>query len=122
MTTQREYLAEDGTPITNDMVERWAQEAEDGFPNAVLTREDDPFPSQGDMRAHTIRIPNELWKLVEAAAHAKKVSPSEYTRQALSSSLAQSGLTREQRILIYAQVHGLTHDEAINELIDKALA
>ena len=41
----KRYVAKDGTPITDEMVERWAQEAEDGFPNSTLTREDDPFPS-----------------------------------------------------------------------------
>ncbi|KAB7787019.1 hypothetical protein [Bifidobacterium cebidarum] len=119
----RQYIAEDGTPITNEMVDRWAQEAEDGFPNSILTREDDPFPpSRADMKAHTIRMPDELWKLVEAAAQAKQVTPSEYTRQALGQSLAQAGLTREQKILIYAQMHHLTREEAINALLDKALA
>ncbi|KAA8826547.1 hypothetical protein [Bifidobacterium myosotis] len=119
----KQYIAEDGTPITDDMVERWAQEAENGFPDSTLMREDDPFPPSGtDMKAHTIRMPEALWKLVEAAAQAKKVTPSEYTRQALGRSLAQSELTREQKISIYAQAHGITRDEAINELLDKALA
>ncbi|PST46785.1 hypothetical protein BW13_10545 [Bifidobacterium sp. UTCIF-37] len=120
---RKQYIAKDGTPITDDMVERWASEAEHGFTNSTLTREADPFPpSRVDMRAHTIRIPDELWRLVEAAASAKHVTPSEYTRQALGDSLAQSGLTREQKVAIYAQTHGLTQDEAVNALIDKALA
>ncbi|OZG66687.1 hypothetical protein BHAP_0017 [Bifidobacterium hapali] len=119
----KQYIAEDGTPITDDMVERWAQEAEDGFPNCTVTREPDSFtPSRMDMKAHTIRIPNELWSLVEAAANIKHITPSEYTRQALGRSLAQSDLTREQKILIYAQAHQLTREEAVNELIDRALA
>ncbi|KFI50324.1 hypothetical protein [Bifidobacterium biavatii] len=118
-----QYIAENGTPITDDMVERWAQEAEDGFPDATLTREDDPFPpSRAEMRAHTIRVPDELWKLVETAAKAKKVTPSEYARQALGRSLAQAGLTREEKILVYAQANGLTREEAVNQLLDKALA
>lgn len=118
-----QYIAEDGTPITDDMVERWAQEAEEGFADASLDREADPFPpSKSDMRAHTIRIPDALWRLVETAAQARQVTPSEYTRQALSDSLAQSGLTREEKILIYAQAHHLTREEAIDELLDKALA
>ncbi|MBT1162591.1 MULTISPECIES: hypothetical protein [Bifidobacterium] len=119
----KQYLAEDGTPITDEMVERWAQEAEDGFPDCTLTRESDPFPpSRVDMKAHTIRVPDELWTLVEAAANIKHITPSEYTRQALGQSLAQSGLTREQKLLVYAQTHHLTREEAINELIDRALA
>ncbi|WP_258184672.1 hypothetical protein [Bifidobacterium sp. UTCIF-37] len=40
----------------------------------------------------------------------------------MGDSLAQSGLTREQKVAIYAQTHGLTQDEAVNALIDKALA
>ncbi|MCH9274843.1 hypothetical protein JS533_000870 [Bifidobacterium amazonense] len=119
----KQYIAEDGAPITDDMVERWTQEAEDGFPNSTLTRETDPFPpSRAEMKAHTIRVPEELWQLVEAAARAKKITPSEYTRQALGSSLAQSGLTREEKILLYAQSNGLSREAAINELLDKALA
>lgn len=119
----KQYIAKDGTPITDEMVTRWAEEAENGFANSTLTRESDPFPpSRVDMRAHTIRIPDELWRLVEAAARAKHVTPSEYTRQALGDSLAQSGLSREQKVSVYAQVHGLTHEEAVNALIDKALA
>lgn len=119
----KHYIAKDGTPITDDMVERWNEEAERGFPNSTLTREPDPFPpSHIDMRAHTIRVPDELWKLVEAAAHAKHVTPSEYTRQALGSSLVHAELTREQKVTIYARAHGLTYDEAVDALIDKALA
>lgn len=118
-----QYIAEDGTPITDDMVERWAREAEDGFPDATITREPDPFPAgRSDMRAHTIRVPDELWELVETAARTKRMTPSEYTRQALSESLAQSGLTREEKILVYARTHSLTREAAINELLDKALA
>lgn len=119
----KQYIAKDGTPITDEMITQWAQEAEEGFPHSTLTREPDSFPpSRVEMKAHTIRVPEELWKLVEAAAQAKQVTTSEYTRQALGQSLAQSGLTREQKILIYAQTHGITRNQAIDELIDKALA
>lgn len=119
----KHYLSEDGTPITEEMIAGWAREAEEGFPHSTITRDPDPFPpSRNDMKAHTIRIPDELWALVEAAARIKHITPSEYTRQALGHALAQSGLSREQKVMLYAQTHDLTRDEAVNALLDQALA
>ena len=117
-----EYLAKDGTPITDDMVDAWARQAEEGFADAELSREPDPFVvRRGDMRAHTVRVPEALWALVEQAASARHITVSEFTRQALSRSLSAMAMTREQKIDLYATTHGLTREAAIERLIDKAL-
>lgn len=36
--TGRRYIAENGTEITDELVDRWAEEAENGFPGAEVTR------------------------------------------------------------------------------------
>lgn len=35
--TGRRYIAENGTEITDELVDRWAEEAENGFPGAEVT-------------------------------------------------------------------------------------
>lgn len=120
----RQYLAKDGTPISEEQIQQWAQQAEDGFSDATVTlhREPDPFVThRGDMKAHTIRVPEALWRMVEKTARSRDISPSEFARQALSQSLAHTALTREQKIAMYAQSHGLSHDEALDRLVDAAL-
>lgn len=34
----KQYIAKDGTPITDEVAARWAEEAENGFANSTLTR------------------------------------------------------------------------------------
>ena len=121
----KQYLAEDGTPITEEQIATWAKQAEDGFssPSITLHREPDPFViRRSDMRAHTIRVPEALWQLVEQAAKERNITASEFARQALDQSLARTSLTRDQKIDLYAAAHGLTREEAIDRLVDVALS
>ncbi|QOL32544.1 hypothetical protein [Bifidobacterium eulemuris] len=121
----KQYLAKDGTPITEEQIAAWAQQAEDGFssPGVTLHRESDPFViRRNDMRAHTIRVPEALWRMVERVAQERNITASEFTRQALDQSLARTPLTRDQKIDLYAEAHGLSREEAINRLLDSALS
>jgi len=86
MTT---YVAKDGTPLTDQLIEGWDREADRGFPHSALVREDDPFfVRQPGMRAHTIRIPDAVWTLVKQKAKEQNMTVSEYTRKALAAQLA----------------------------------
>ena len=85
-----EYVAADGTPLTDDLIESWAREAEDGFPNSALVRESNPFSMRSSsMRPHTIRVSDALWSLVEKRAKDEGLTVSEYAREALASQLAR---------------------------------
>jgi hypothetical protein len=86
MSTQK-YVAADGTVLTDEVVEDLAREAEHGFPDADLTDEPAPWSRPEPMETHSLRVPAKLWELVEEEAHRRKISTSEYARDALSRSL-----------------------------------
>lgn len=83
------YIASNGTPITDEMVDRWAQEAEDGFPDDIVEpvsgrpweRETQP------LRPRTIRMSDTTWHLVEQAAAREHISVSEWARRAMGDAL-----------------------------------
>ena len=83
------YIASDGTPITDEMVDRWAQEAEAGFAHSIV----EPFEGRAweqetqPLRPRTIRLSDTTWKLVEQAAAHEHVSVSEWTRRAVNDAL-----------------------------------
>jgi predicted transcriptional regulator len=84
-----DYVADDGTLITEDMIDEWAKEAESGFANSTVT----PFEGRAwetrtePLRTRTIRVSDSLWHMVELNAKARNMSVSEYARQALSRGL-----------------------------------
>ena len=88
------YLAQDGTPITEAMIDQWALEAENAFQDADVTVtpfEGRPWETKtSPMRPRTIRLPDALWALIEAKAEHRHLTVSEYTRQALAQVLANA--------------------------------
>ena len=86
------YIAENGTPITDELVEKWAAEAEAGFPDAIV----EPFEGRAwekdtePLKPRTIRLSDTMWELINAAASDSKVSPSVWTRRALAEALSHS--------------------------------
>ena len=68
--TGRRYIAENGTEITDELVDRWAEEAENGFPGAEVT----PFEGRAweadtePLRPRTIRLSDTMGHLIEADA------------------------------------------------------
>ena len=85
-----QYIADNGTVITDDMVDRWAKDAEEGFPDSIV----EPFEGRAwetrtePLKPRTIRVSDTLWNLVEANAKARDMSVSEYTRQVLVQSIS----------------------------------
>ena len=85
-----QYIADNGTVITDDMVDRWASDAENGFPGSIV----EPFEGRAwethteSLKPRTIRVSDTLWNLVEANAKARHMSVSEYTRQTLAQSIS----------------------------------
>lgn len=86
----RKYIAENGTEITDELVDRWAREAEDGFPGAEVT----PFKGRAwetktePLKPRTIRLSDTMWHLIEADAKRSHMSVSAWTRAAMSEHLA----------------------------------
>ena len=84
-----QYIADNGTVITDDMVDRWARDAETGFPNSIVEPvEGRPWEAHTEpLKPRTIRVSDTLWNLVEANAKARHMSVSEYTRMTLTQSI-----------------------------------
>lgn len=90
MTT---YIAEDGTLITDDMVDRWAAEAEAGFPDCEVTEfvgHPEEVHARMAMTPRTIRASAVLWDLIDAEATRAGLSASAWTRQALADAIARA--------------------------------
>ena len=88
-----EYIANDGTIITEAMIDEWAEQADAAFQGAPVTItpvEGRPWEITSPMRPRTIRLPDALWSLVEAKAKRRHMTVSEYTRQALAEDLAHA--------------------------------
>lgn len=83
------YIASNGTPVTDEMVDRWAQAAEDGFPDDIV----EPIhgraweQSTQPLKPRTIRISDTTWRLIEKAAKREHISVSEWTRRAMDDAL-----------------------------------
>ena len=83
------YIASDGTPITDEMVDRWAQEAEDGFAHSIV----EPFEGRAwEQETQPLRLSDTTWKRVEQAAAHEHVSVSEWTRRAVNDALVRTPL------------------------------
>jgi hypothetical protein len=83
------YIDENGTEITDEMVDSWATEAEEGFPGAIVK----PFEGrawEGDTQAlkpRTIRLSPTMWHLIEDDARKHHMSVSAWTRKAMADAL-----------------------------------
>lgn len=83
------YVTDDGTVVTEAMIERWEHDVEEGFPHSTVS------PVQGrpwevvtePMKPRTVRVPDSLWHLVEQKAHSQHLGVSAYVRQALAHEL-----------------------------------
>lgn len=82
-----QYIGANGVPFTDEDVERWAKEAEEGFPNSVLTHEVPPWLKSDPMVTKSLRVPSALWDLLEKQAKEHGATTSEYARQALAQGL-----------------------------------
>lgn len=88
--TGHAYIAENGTGITDELVDKWAREAEDGFPGAEVT----PFEGRAwetrtePLRPRTIRLSDTMWHLIEADAKRRHMSVSAWTRAAMTERLS----------------------------------
>lgn len=82
-----DYVAADGTVLTDAVIAELTQEAEQGFPHSELTAEAPPWKRPAPMETHSVRVPGELWSIVAEAARKQNMSTSEYTRLALLRSL-----------------------------------
>jgi len=89
-----EYIADNGTIITEAMIDEWADQADNAFRGAPLTVtpvEGRPWEAvTSPMRPRTIRLPDALWRLVEDKAQRQHMTVSEYTRQVLAQDLARA--------------------------------
>jgi len=88
-----EYVTDDGTIITEAMIDEWAEQADAAFQGAPVTItpvEGRPWETTSPMRPRTIRLPDALWTLVEAKARRNHMTVSEYARQALAADLAHT--------------------------------
>ncbi|WEV66004.1 hypothetical protein [Bifidobacterium sp. ESL0764] len=85
----QKFIADNGTVITDEMVDQWAQEAENGFQGAEIR----PFEGRAwevksePLKPRTIRVSDSVWGLVERQAKVMGVSVSEYVRRNLINGL-----------------------------------
>lgn len=98
-----EYITEDGIAITEEMIARWAKDAEEGFPGYEI------IPVRGrawqhvktgddvDMRMHphAIRMTDTLWKRVKNAAKQQGIDASAFVRRALAKALTELSASTE---------------------------
>lgn len=82
-----EYDTADDTVLTDALVNELAAEAERGFPPPELTYEPSPWQQRQPMETHSLRVPAQLWELLEQQAQQHNMSVSEYTRQTIARGL-----------------------------------
>ncbi|PJM75842.1 hypothetical protein [Bifidobacterium simiarum] len=89
--TGRTYIAENGTEITDELVDKWAEEAENGFPDAEVT----PFEGRAwetdtePLKPRTIRLSDTMWHLIEADAKRHHMTVSAWARAAMTDRLSR---------------------------------
>lgn len=83
------YTTDNGTVITDAMVERWAEDAEQGFAHSTVTPVTGrPWETCTEpMKPRTVRMPDSLWWLVEQQARSQHLGVSAFVRQALAHEL-----------------------------------
>lgn len=84
------YTAENGFVITDDIVDKWAAEAEGNFSGAAVTEfsgrawEDETQP----LKPRTVRLSDTVWHLIEDDAKRRKMTVSAWTRKAILNELS----------------------------------
>lgn len=93
-----EYIAEDGTIITEEMIDSWVEEIEQGFPNTTIIplrgrvwqrAKAGEWPLPEPMKPRAIRMTDQLWKRVKEMAKSHGMDTSSYVRQALARALTE---------------------------------
>ena len=101
------YTAENGFVITDDIVDKQAEEAEDNFPGATITEfagrawEDETQP----LKPRTVRLSDTVWHLIEADVKRRKMTVSAWTRNAILNELStEIAAQRQLRKNSYAKI------------------
>ena len=97
------YIAEDGTPITQAMLDEWIEEADNGHPNSVfepLTAEEKAKRNRViAMSTHSVRVADSVWNLAKKEASTQGISMSTFMREALMEKIIK---TRNTELLATA--------------------
>jgi len=90
-----EFVADNGVRVTDEMVCRWAGEAESGFEGMQVA----PFEGRAweevetePLEPRTIRVSASVWRLIEQDASRQGMTVSAWTRQALTREITQQTL------------------------------
>lgn len=85
------YTDINGIPFDDTDIERWAAEAEAGFPNSILEKvEPRAWEHTTPMQAKSVRMPINVWELVAQKAQKDGLSVSSFIRLAVSKELLNS--------------------------------
>jgi hypothetical protein len=79
-----QYVAADGTVLTDDLVAELSAEADAGLAGVTLMREAAPWHRKEPMETRSLRAPARLWALIEQRAQAEGMTTSEYARRTLA--------------------------------------
>lgn len=86
-----QYIADNGTPITDDMVDRWADEAERAFEGCeAIPFEGRAWEENGALKPRTVRFSDAQWSAIKRAAAGTGDTPGEYIRQAALDKAAEA--------------------------------
>lgn len=88
-----DYVAEDGTIITEEMINRWCEDADEGFPNSVFVplrgRDLRKLRKEHAMKPRAVRMPDSMWGQVKQAAKGMGIDPSTFVRWVLARALME---------------------------------
>lgn len=83
------YLSADGQVITGEMLDQWAQDAQEGLEGYTFEHISvDELPHmRGKMSTHTLRLPDGMWDLAQKHAQAKGMTVASFVREAIAEKL-----------------------------------
>lgn len=86
-----EYISAEGHKFTDADIYRWAQEAENGFPDTdIIPFTGRPWETRTSrLEAHTVRLAPALWAALQKTAHTRQIGTSELVREYLTRQLLQ---------------------------------
>ena len=86
-----DYVSAEGKTFSDADINRWADEAENDFPDSeVISFTGRPWEAQtGRLEAHTVRLAPGLWSALQATARAQQIGTSELVREYLTRQLLQ---------------------------------